>query len=801
MIPEDTHLGPYVILSRLGAGGMGEVYRARDSRLGREVALKVLQARLADDPSARSRFEREARAVAALSHPNILAIHDFGIEGDVCYAVTELLRGETLRARLDRESLSWRKAVDIATAVADGLGAAHAQGIVHRDLKPENVFLTEEGRVKILDFGLARLERNTPVEAGSALPTVTQTEPGTVMGTATYMSPEQVRGLPVDARSDIFSFGSLLYEMVTGRRAFPGKTSADAMAAILRESPPDPSESGKRIPVALARVITRCLEKSPDERFQSARDLTYALREIGSSVGSAAMTSGTELTLAARPALRIGAALAALLAVVSILIALDPGGLCGRLFGTRKGPAVRSLAMLPLQNLSGDASQDYFADGVTDELIASLARISGLAVTSRTSIMSYKGTKKRLPEIARELGVDFVLEGSLARREGSIRLSAQLIEADSDKHLWAQTYERPIRDISSLEGEVTQAIAKAVHVGLTPPEESRLADARPIAPAAYEGYIRGRHLWNKRDKESLRKAISEFQSAIDADPLYARAYAGMADCYAQLGYNSFESPGDAFPKAKAAAIKALDLDPALAEAHASLGFVKMYYDWDFASAEKEYQKAIRLNPSYGEAHQWYAYLLTCLERPMREAVGQAEAAQKLDPLSTTGYTDLAFIQFYYGRIEEAIKNVKTALEINPRLPLGYFWLGRIYTVEKRYQEAEDAFTTMEMLRTWTPTMAARGVLYGAWGKPDEARKVLDEFEAMSKKGQYASPYAVASVLVWLGEKEKALSFLDQAYRERSHWLLWLRCDPRWAPLRDDPQFKDLTRRVGLPQAN
>jgi tetratricopeptide (TPR) repeat protein len=412
--------------------------------------------------------------------------------------------------------------------------------------------------------------------------------------------------------------------------------------------------------------------------------------------------------------------------------------------------------------------------------------------------MTYKGTKKRLPEIARELGVDAVLEGSVSRPEGRIRVSTQLIDAASDRNLWAQTFERDLRDIPSLEGEISQAIAKALRVDLTPHEESRLAGAHPVVPAAYEGYMRGRHLWNKRDKESLKKAIAEFQTAIDADPLYARAYAGMADCYAQLGYNSYESPGDAFPKAKAAAAKALELDPALAEAHASLGYVKMYYDWDFAGAEKEYQEAIGLNPSYGETHQWYGYLLTCMERPMREAVGQVEAAQKLDPLSTTSYTDLAFILFYYGRTDEALTNIKTALEINPNLPIGYFWLGRIYTFEKRYSEAEEALTKTEMLRTWTPTMAARGVLYGAWGKPEEARKVLDEFDAMSRKGQYASPYAVASVHAWLGEKEKALSLLEQAYRERSNWLLWLRRDPRWAPLRDDPRFKDLTRRVGLP---
>jgi serine/threonine protein kinase len=360
---EGSRLGPYEILSRLGAGGMGEVYRARDTRLGRDVAVKVIEPGRAGDPSARSRFEREARAVAALSHPNILAIHDFGIEGETGYSVTELLRGETLRSRLDRESLSWRKAVEIAAAVSDGLAAAHMAGIVHRDLKPENVFLTEEGRVKILDFGLARLEPDGSDEGGSALPTVSRTEPGTVLGTVGYMSPEQVRGLPVDARSDIFSLGAVLYEMVTGRRPFAGKSAADVMAAVLRESPPDPSESGRKIPDSLARILTRCLEKGPEERFQSARDLTYALQEVSSSVGELSTTSGARPLTTARPAGRRVVLLGAALALVGLFFALDVGFFRGRLFGGRTAPATRSIAVLPLLNLSGDAARSTSPTG------------------------------------------------------------------------------------------------------------------------------------------------------------------------------------------------------------------------------------------------------------------------------------------------------------------------------------------------------------------------------------------------------------------------------------------------------
>jgi TolB-like protein/Tfp pilus assembly protein PilF len=797
-LAEGFRLGPYEIVGTLGAGGMGEVYLARDTRLGREVALKVLQSRLADDTSARSRFEREARAVAALSHPNILAIHDFGIEGDVCYSVTELLRGETLRSRLDRESLSWRKATEIGAAIAEGLAAAHAQGIVHRDLKPENVFLTGEGQVKILDFGLAKLDGPGPEEAESSAPTATATTPGVVMGTASYMSPEQVRGLPADARSDIFSFGSVLYEMLAGRRAFPGKTPADSMAAVLKESPPDPSETGKAIPVPLARVITRCLDKSPDERFQSARDLTYALREIASASASAVQMSGA---VTASTGLRRGrvatVAAGAILLAAALLFALDVGGLRGRLGKGGKGTPIRSLAVLPMLNLSGDASQEYFADGMTEELITSLARIGGLAVTSRTSVMSYKGTKKRLPEIARELGVNAVVEGSISRAEGKVRVSAQLVEANSDKNLWAQTYERDLKDVLGLQNEISEAIARAVKVELTPRDTARLAAARSIRPEAYEAYLRGRYFWNRRDPESLRRAAREFQASLDADPLFAAAWSGLADVYCQLGYGNLESPAEAFPKAREAAKKALELDPALGEAHASFAYVQMYFAWDFPSAESEYREAIRLNPGYAPAHSWYAYLLTALERSS-EALEQALLARRLDPLSPAALTDHGWILHYNGRNAEALRALDAALELNPAFPYARFWKARILTLERRYAEAEQEYAKAGSLRAWQPMMSTLGYFYAVSGQPEQARKVASEFEELRRAGKYASPYAEAAVWAGLGERERALSLLEAAYSEHSHWLLWLKRDPRWTSLRSDPRFVELVRRVGLP---
>ncbi len=797
MLSEGTELGPYRITGSLGAGAMGEVYRARDTRLDRDVAIKVLPEPVAADPKALARFEREAKAVAALSHPNILAIHDIGEERGIRFAVTELLDGETLRERLTRERLAWRKAIEIGVALADGLSAAHAKGIVHRDLKPENVFLTSAGLVKILDFGLARADVAPPADATSAPTAVAslQTEVGSVLGTVGYMSPEQVSGEAADARSDIFSFGCVLYEMLAGRRAFGGESRGQTLAAILRDQPPEISRSGIEFPMGLDRVVARCFEKSPDERFQTARDLAFALKEAaGASVSMSPSASIPLPVPAPRPRRGWLAALAIAAAVASLLL-LNPGGLRGRLFGTDK---VKSLAVLPLDNLSGDSKQDYFADGMTEELITDLSKISNLRVTSRTSVMGLKNTKKKIPELARDLGVDFVVEGSVVRDGEKVRVTAQLIDGASDKHVWANSFQRDVKDVLALQSEVAQTIARAVGARLTPQGEARLTKAvRPVLPAAYDAYVRGRHEWNKRKVPNLREAIKIFQESIDADPTYAPAYAGMADCYAALGYSSALSPEDSFPRAKAAAQKALELDPDLAEAHASLGYAVMYYDWNFSLAEKEFRRAIELNPSNALGHQWYAYLLMATGRP-KESLAEVDVAKRLDPLSVPIHTDQAYMLYYDRQIAAALKQVGMALEMDPKFPIGHFWLGRIYTMQGKFADAEAEFEKIGDLRTWAPAMAAMGFLYGKWGKPEKAGRILEEFSEMAKEGKYTSPYAIAVVSAGLGDKEQALAYLDKAYSERSNWLVWLNNDPRWDIVRAEPRFKELVRKVGLP---
>ena len=793
-------LGPYQIVSPLGAGGMGEVYRARDTRLNRDVAIKVLTERLAADGSHRARFEREARAVAAVSHPNIMAIHDFGEEGGVFFAVTELLEGETLRERMLHERLSWRRAVEIGGAIADGLTAAHEKGIVHRDLKPDNVFVTSGGLVKILDFGLARSEP-APTAGHSSVPTETAaTQAGTVMGTVGYMSPEQVGGNPADARSDIFSFGCVLYGMLAGRRAFDAGSPGKTMAAILRDQPPEIAASGVQMPVALGRIVTRCLEKNPGERFQTARDLAFALREVSGATAPVSDFAAPPPPLpgpAARPRRwwPVGVALAGVLAAA---LWLDLGGVRTRFLdpGGTAGP--RSVAVLPLANITGDPGQDYFADGMTEELIMDLAKIANLRVTSRTSVTGLN-TKKKIPEIARELGVDYIVEGSVMRDGSKIKVTAQLIDGATDKHLWADSFQGDARDVLTLQGEVAQAIARQVGAKLTPQGHAQLAGMRPVNPAAYDAFVRGRYLWGKRDVASLREGIRSFQAAIDADPTYAPAYAGMADCYGQLGYGSFVSPEDSFPLAKAAAQKALELDPNLAEAHASLGFALMYYDWNFEAAEKEYRRAIELNPSYAPAHTWYAYLLMAMERPESEAERELTEAGRLDPLSVSINTDQAYMLYYYGKTDQALKRVQMALEMNPKFSLGHFWLGRIYTSQGKYAEAQAELEKAGALTTsWTPAMAAQGFLYALEGKRPKAEGVLGGFANLAKDGKYASSYAIGVVYAGLKDTEATFRALDAAYKERSHWLVWLKRDPRWDSVRSDPRFRELVRKVGLP---
>jgi len=784
-----SRLGPYEILSPIGAGGMGEVYRARDTRLDREVAVKVLPERLAASPEALARFEREARIVAALSHPNILALHDFGESGGVRYAVTELLTGETLRQRLARETLSARKVIEIGAAMAEGLAAAHAKGVVHRDLKPENVFLVSDGRVKILDFGIARADEPASPGMETSIPTSAPpaTEPGIVMGTVGYMSPEQVHGEAADARSDIFAFGCVLYEMTSGRRAFAGRSAAEVSAAILRDAPELPPGSGTSS-APLSRIIARCLEKSPDERFQSARDLAFALKEVPST----GISEAAPKARAPRPSRRW-------LVVLVALAALAAAFLLWRGERAPSADRIESIAVLPLANLSGDPQQEYFADGMTEELITALAKISALRVTSRTSVVRYKGSSKSLPDIARELGVGAVVEGSVMRSGSQVKITAQLIDAAKDRHLWANSFERDLKDVLALQGEVAQAIAGEIGVRLTSQERSRLTGKATVVPEAYESYLQAEYHMSKASTPDTRKALELFRQAAAKQPDYALAYAGIANAYERLSSSAYYvlPPKEGFPAARAAAMRALELDATLGEPYSALGWASFIFDRDWAKADSQYRQALELDPSSSGARRNYAVFLVRMGR-FEEAIQTIRHAYQVDPVSLEAVLGMGFILHYARRDDEALPWFRRVLDMDSRFARGHWGLGLGLLAKGRHAEAvAELERAVELSGEGGVQNGSLGYAYAVAGRRPAALDVIEKLKATSSE-HYVPPAAVALVFSGLGERGEALAWLEKANEERDPWITGLKVEPMFDPLRSDPRFQDLLRRVGLP---
>ena len=795
-ITKGTRLGDYEVQSLLGSGGMGEVYRARDLRLARDVAIKVLPTFLSFDPERLRRFEQEARAAAALNHPNILAVFQMGTYEGAPYLVSELLEGLTLREHVRRGALPIRKAIDYAIQIAHGLAAAHDKGVVHRDLKPENLFVTKDGRVKILDFGLAKLTQPKTEDTTATLTldqkTDQQTEPGMVLGTVGYMSPEQVRGEAADHRADIFAFGATLYEMLSGRRAFQGQTAADRMGAILRDDPPGLLQLVHEVPPALERIVRRCLEKTPEQRFHAASDLAFALESLsdrGAALSSTTMAGSERSGLWHRMG-RVVGSLTALVLVTAALLSIS--SIRNALFGS-KPQRIQSIAVLPLENLSHDAEQEYFANGMTDALITDLAKSSRVRVISRTSIMSYKDTRKPLPGIAQELGVDAIVEGSVMASGNRVRITAQLIEARSDKHLWAESYERDLRDILSLQDDVASAIATAIQGNVAQNQKQ----PRPqVDPDAYRLYLKGMYYWDKRTAEGFQKATDYLNQAIDKDPSFALAYSSLAENYLNLSGYSLASTREILPKARAAALKGLELDDTLSDAHRALATIHLM-GWNFPEAEKKYREALALNPNDAGAHQGYGTFLARMGR-LDEASVELMKATELDPLWLMHGVYLGNVYYYEGRYDEAIKQYNRVLEMNSEFWLAHGYRAFTYEKQKRFKEADVDLQKVLAAFPHTNAKAAIGELYALQGKKAEAHKIVRELKENSKK-EYVSDYWLATVYVALGEKDEAFRLLENAYNERSFWLIDLKVDPRFDDLHSDVRFQDLLHRVGLPQ--
>src|SRR6202049_1951264 len=722
-------VGRYRIVERLGEGGRGVVFRAEDPRLERDVALKVLkQDALFDEPSKR-RLRLEARALSRLLHPNIATLFDFDSDRGVDFLVLEFVPGESLARMLANGPLPETRARAIALDVTAALESAHEQGIVHRDLKPGNVVITPRGRAKVLDFGLARfmpgpaaLTQSAGISGASAL-----------VGTPPYMSPEQVRDGHVDARSDLYALGALLFEMTTGRRPFTGNDLLSLLYQIAHQPAPLLRALRPGLSAELEAVVARCLEKAPPRRFSDAAALLRALRGDSSDDPREAPTRSASLAAAAR---------------------LEPG----------PAKTIRSLVVLPFENRSGDPAQEFFSDGMTDALIADLSQIAALRVISRTSAMRFKGTHPPLSEIARELRVDGVVEGSALRVGDRVRITVQLVDVASDRNLWAKSYERGLTDILTLQSEVAHAIADEIRIQVTPDERARLRSKGTVNPAAHIAYLQGSFLWNRYTSESVKEAIRRYEEALVIDPNYAAAYAGLADSYIMLANHHILPPREGYSLGRRAAERGLSLDESLAELHTSLGWIHRLFDWDWPAAERESLRAVQLNPGYAFGRSRYALLLSGMGRH-EEAIAEAQRAPELDPLNLLTYTVVGDTLFYARRFDRSIASYRKCLELDQTFGAAHTDLARSLEHVGRTDEAVEEFVRGTAGPDGLPRPSSGlAILYARAGRLDDARATLEEVQALAQK-QFVSPYGIASYYAVIGDNDRALDWLERAYSE------------------------------------
>jgi len=836
VLAENTIISHYRILSRIGVGGMGEVYLAEDERLGRRVALKLLSQQSREDEDRLRRFEQEARAASALNHPNIITIHEIGSARGSRFIAMEFVEGETVRQRLRRQKMSVREAVDVAMQVAGALAAAHRIGILHRDIKPENIMLRPDGIVKVLDFGVAKLTEKfaefvsgarpaSGEDGGVTTPGLVTTEANIVMGSPNYMSPEQARALPVDARSDIFSLGSLTYEMLTGIMPFKGATVSDVIVSILEREPTPLAELLGEAPVKLQTIVARALAKDLAQRYQTIEDYFEDLRRIhrrldletgldesarlndsGEAVptGPRAQRTVAELIVRSDQVPTVRATSSAeyivgeikqhkrglIFSIIGLALAVVLAFLA---FSTRAHP-IDSIAVLPFVNGSSDPNTEYLSEGLTESLINNLSQSRNLKVMSRNAVFKYKAGEADQKTAARELKVHGVVTGKIVQLGDSISINIGLIDSRDDTQVWGEQYNRRIGDLFTLQEQIAKDVSEKLQLKLSGEYQKRVTKRFTENSDAYQLYLKGRFYWNKRTEDGMKKGAEFFNQAIAKDPNYALAYAGLADCYALLYEYSAAPSSDLYPKAKAAAMRALELDDSLAEAHTSLA-AAYEYEWNWNEAEKQYAKAIELNPNYETAHHWYSAYLIAMKR-FDEAIAESRRALELNPLSLIINTALGRALHSARRYDEAIEQLRKTLDMDSNFAEAHFHLAVAYEGKKSYDDAIREYEKYIELSEDKSMKAWVGRVYAESGRKQQALKVLAEVSGASKR-EPVSPFAMATLYTALGDKERAFEWLERVHSERNYYVVFLNSDPALDGLREDPRFSDLLRRIGL----
>ena len=817
------NVGPYKIVSLVGAGGMGEVYLAEDTRLSRRIALKLLPPQFTINAERVRRFEQEARAVSALNHPNIVTIHEIGRVNGTHFIVTEFVDGQTLRQRLAETRMSLREALDVAVQVASALDAAHQAGIVHRDVKPENIMVRPDGYVKVLDFGLAKLTERQATTAEAEEATV-KTNPGMVMGTVRYMSPEQARGVGVDGRTDIWSLGIVLYEMVTGHVPFEGETTSHVIVSILEEEPPALASYSQTGPDELERIIDKALRKNREERYQAASDLMIDLKNLKQElelearlersiqpeasgreaarkseeraahtvdIAPAHPTSSVEYLVGEIKRHKHSAILGAALMFIAV------AAIAYFFYFARGGEAIDSVAVLPFVNVNADANTEYLSEGISDSIINDLSQVPSLKkVIPFSSVLRYKGKQIDPQAVGRELNVRAVLTGRLIQRGDDLSISLELVDVRDNHRLWGEQYNRKLADILQIQAQIAREISEKLRLRLTGEEQKRLSKRYTENIEAYQLYIQGRYYGHKNTKEGWEKSIEYCKEAIRIDPNFAQAYVGLFNAYSNLGLRGFMPTKEAQQNAERTALKAVELDDAISEAHTALGYIKKG-KWDWSGAEKEFKRALELDPNSLEAGKLYGSFLQDVGRA-NEAIIYAKRTQELDPL--TPAAGLGYAYFGARQYDRAIELYRKAIERNPSAAQAHFFLGEAYLAKRMYGEGvaelQKAVAIENAPERWDrqPMLA---YAYAVAGRRDEAQKILDEQKELAKQGRYISPYNFAIIYTGLGDKDRAFEWLDKAYQEHAQPLEHVKSRPLFDSLRSNPRFTDLLRRMNL----